>query len=123
MKKSISLKLIKEELYKEIKVNKPTETYRINSPEFKRFFELIELCDYWGVDINPEGSIRFPLNNFDFFYMLYTSGLGENWNPDECIVDRDGFEIIKANWGLDNNDEYTDDKIKELKNKLKEHST
>jgi hypothetical protein len=117
MKKPITLKLIKEELHKEIKINKPINTYRVNSPEYKKFYQFVELCDYWGVDVNQDATISYPLNDFDFFYILYTSALGGNWNPDLCIVDRDGFEIIKDNWGL-----YDDNKIKELEDKLREHS-
>jgi hypothetical protein len=117
MKKSIILKLIKEELHKEIKVNNPPQTYVVNSPEYKKFYQFVELCNYWGTDVNSNGNIRFPLNDFDFFYALYSTSLSEHWTPERCIVTVEDLDTVIENYGLEEKW-----KIKELKDKLKEHS-
>ena len=116
MKKSELQKIIKEELQKEIKINRPIN-YIVNSDEYKKFYQLVELCNYWNVDVNPNGDADFsPLNNFYFFYALYTTALSENWTPEQCIVSKEDIEAVEDNFSLDKGE------IEQLINKLREHS-
>ena len=49
---------------KEIQVNKPSsipiKTWNINSDEYKKFYQLIKLCNYWGVPVDDRD------NGYDF---------------------------------------------------------
>ena len=112
-------RLIKEEIQKEIQVKPPG--YIVNSPEYKKFYQLIDLMGYWGVDgdINPEGNVYFDpfLNDFYFFYMLWTSTQKQNWTPNYCLLTNDDYEtMISDHYRLDEND------IEQIKAKFKEHS-
>ena len=123
MKKSKLQQIIKEELQKEIRVNKPNQIYVINSPEYKKFYQLVKWCDYWNVDFNEDGNIHFPLSDFDFFYMIYTAATKEQWTPDRCVINADDFEDIKINYGLDYEWDVSNiEKNKQIEDKLKEHS-
>jgi hypothetical protein len=123
MKKSKLQQIIKEELQKEIRVNKPRQIYVINSQEYKNFYQLVRWCNYWGVDFNEEGMIHFPINDFDFFYMIYTTATDEQWTPDRCVVSADDLEDTKNNFGLDDEEDISNiEKNKQIEDKLKEHS-
>jgi hypothetical protein len=123
MKKSELQQIIKEELQKEIKINKPNQIYVINSQEYKNFYQLTRWCNYWDVDFNPEGNIYFPLNDFDFFYMIYNITTDEQWTPDRCTITSDDLEEMKMNYGLDDDEDISNiEKNEQLEAKLKEHS-
>jgi hypothetical protein len=123
MKKSKLQQIIKEELQKEIKINKPNQIYVINSQEYKNFYQLVRWCNYWDVDFNEEGMIHFPLNDFDFFYMIYTIATDQQWTPDRCVINTDDLEETKMNYGLDDEEDISNiEKNKQLEAKLKEHS-
>ena len=119
MNKNRLKQLIKEEIQKEIQVKRPG--YIVNSPEYKKFYQLIDLSEYWGVEesINPEGDVRFDpfLNDFYFFCMLWMSTQKQNWTPNYCLLTNDDYEaMISDHYRLDEND------IEQIKAKFKEHS-
>lgn len=118
MNKNRLKQFIKEEIQKEIQIKRPG--YIVNSPEYKKFYQLIDLMDYWGIDgdVNPEGDVHFdPLNDFYFFYMLWTSAQKQNWTPNYCHLTNNDFEeMIHDNYSLDEDD------IEQVKAKFIEHS-
>jgi hypothetical protein len=121
MKKSELKQLIKETLH-EIKVVNPKNTYSVSSPEYKKFYQYVELTNYWSPDtsVNPEGDVYFdPLNDFYFFYMIYTVADENNWGPDRCIITGKNFEDMLDSYGLD--EEEDKDKIEQIKAKFREH--
>jgi hypothetical protein len=121
MKKSELKQLIKETLH-EIKVVNPKNIYSVSSPEYKKFYQYVELTNYWSPDtsVNPEGDVYFdPLNDFYFFYMIYNTASENNWGPDRCIITKEDFEEMLDNYGLD--EEEDKDKIEQIKAKFREH--
>jgi len=117
MKKSQLKQIIKEELQKEITV-KPLSTLTVFSPEYKKFYQLVELCDYWGVEHNEEGSILFnpELNDYYFFCLIYTASQKQNWTPNYCRLTVEDFEEMVENYNLDESE------IQQVKDKFQEHS-
>ena len=121
MKKSELKQLIRETIH-EIKVTQPGGTYVVSSPEYKKFYQFVELTNYWtpGTSINPEADVCFdPLNDFYFFYMIYNIADEDKWQPDRCILTKENFEDMLDNYGLD--EEEDKDKIAQIKEKFREH--
>lgn len=119
MKKSELKQLIKETLH-EIKVVKPGERYIVSSPEYKKFYQYVELTNYWSPDtsVNPEGDVYFdPLTDFHFFYIIYTYADKDNWQPDRCIITKENFEEMLHDYGL----EEDKNRIEQIKEKFREH--
>lgn len=117
MKISELKQLIKEEIQNEIQVKR--SGYMVNSSEYKKFYQLIDLSTYWGVDesINSEGEIHFnPLNDFYFFDMLWSCAQKQNWTPNYCLLTNDDFETMVYDYNLN------DDEVAQVKNKFTEHS-
>ena len=83
--------LIKNEILKEIKVYKP---YIIASPDYKKFYQMVELNGYWNIDWKDEYyEIDFNnLNEFDIFYLIYRTVSTEDFKPDRCIVTSEKLE-------------------------------
>jgi len=116
MKRSQLKQLIKEELQNEITLKRPAS--RISSPEYKKFYQFAELCEYWDVNLNEDENLYFdPLNDFQFFYMLWNISPEMTWTPEYCIITDDEFEfLVKDVYEL------SDSQIQQVKAKIKEHS-
>jgi hypothetical protein len=91
---------IREEILKEIKIN---TDYIIASPEYKKFYQMVELNEYWDVDWDGGYySIDFNyLNEFDLFYFIHSFILAEQWQPDMCTISKEDLEEGFANWNID----------------------
>jgi hypothetical protein len=91
---------IREEILKEIKIN---TDYIVASPEYKKFYQMVALNNYWDVDW--EGgvySIDFNyLNEFDLFYFIYSYIPAEQWQPDMCTISKENLENGFTNWGIE----------------------
>ena len=119
MKKAQLKQLIKEEIQNEINL-KTLGAFRVSSPEYKKFYQFIELSIYWTDEtdsVNPTGQIYFdPLNDFYFFYLLWTASQKQNWTPNYCLLTSEDFENMIYDNGLDEN------QIQQVKDKFKEHA-
>lgn len=120
----------------EIKVNKPSsipiKTWNINSDKYKKFYQFIELCEYWNVDLGSEYDYDFD-RDYYFFTAIHNSIQENHWLPDHCIFTPEDFEELAVNFGFDDvlypessNDLSLSEDLKTAKqiiNKLKEHSS
>ena len=116
MKKSQLKQIIKEELQKEITVKPPQFT--VSSPEYKKFYQLVELCNYWGVEYNEGGDIFFrpELNDYYFFCLIHNASQQQNWTPNYCRLTDEDFEEMVENYYLN------ESQIQQVKDKFREHS-
>jgi hypothetical protein len=116
MKKSQLEQIIKEELQKEITV-KPSLSLAVFSSEYKKFYQLVELCDYWGVEYNAGNSILFnpELNDYYFFCLIHNVAQKQNWTPNYCRLTTEDFEQMIEDYNLDESE------IQQVKDKFQEH--
>ena len=118
--KKHQLKQIIKETIKEIQVNQPKKLFIINSPEYKKFYQMVEINDYWGIDWKDEfHEIDFTegLGDFDFFYFIFTIVTKNNWKSDKCILKEEDLKEGFEGWGIEDDEE----KQNEIMNKIKEH--
>ena len=108
------------DIINEIKVTPPKKFYTINSPNYKSFYQMVKLNDEWGINNWDEDiSIDFinGLNDFYFFYFIYTLSNKSLWEPNKCVFTQEELEQGFYDWGIDE-DENAQNKVIE---KIKEH--
>jgi hypothetical protein len=116
----------------EITVNKPSDlqlnkTWNINSDQYKKFYQFLELCDYWNVDLGSQYDYDFD-RDYDFFTAIHNAIQNDHWLPDRCIFTPKDFEELAANYAFDtiyykDKDEEDIKTAKQIISKLKEHSS
>jgi hypothetical protein len=103
MKQTELQQIIKEEILKEIKVN--SSAYVMASPEYKKFYQMIELNEYWGIDWEGGGySVDFndlAPNDFLFFYFINSFLPSDQMGPNKCIISVKNLEEGFMNWGIE----------------------
>ena len=58
------------EILDEYKVNKPIKSWKLNSDDYKSFYQLTEFCDRWGVEWGEVDDYDFN-NDYDFFVAVF----------------------------------------------------
>jgi hypothetical protein len=88
------------EILDEYKVNKPIKSWKLNSDDYKSFYQLTEYCDRWGVDWSEVDNYDFN-NDYDFFVAVWNSTAADHVQPNYCLFTEDDLEELAANFGLD----------------------
>jgi len=117
----------------------PNKTWVLKSEQYKSFYQLITVCEHWGVDWNDDYTVYFgeDWNDFYFFTFLYSTSLIDNIKPDRYIVTYDNICESLNNYSetndyyyyvIENDKEYKDGAleaipyVKQILEKLEEHS-
>ena len=87
------------EILNEYKVNKPTKLWKLNSDNYKSFYQLTELCDRWGVEWGEVDSYEFD-NDYDFFVAVWNSANADHVQPNYCLFTEDDLEELVSNFSL-----------------------
>ena len=120
------------EILDEYSINKPIKSWKLNSDEYKSFYQLVTLCNEWNVDYGEEDANWDFSNDYYFFLRVFMTVGEKNTKPDYCIFTEDNlFEIADGfdlgfiedpsnpdEWKLD----YNDPTIKILVAQLNKHS-
>lgn len=119
------------EILDEYKVNKPTKSWKLNSDDYKSFYQLTEYCDRWGVDWGDIDSYEFD-NDYDFFVAVFKRAATDHFKPDYCLFTEDDLYRLGADFNLDfiedpsNPDEdkldYNDPSVKKIIAQLNKHA-
>ena len=120
------------EILNEYKVNKPTKLWKLNSDDYKSFYQLTEYCDRWGVDWGGEVDNYDFNNDYDFFVAVFMTVDEKNIKPDYCLFTEDDLYRLGDDFNLDfiedpsNPDEdkldYNDPSVKKIVTQLNKHA-
>ena len=115
------------EILDEYKVNKPIKSWKLNSDDYKSFYQLTEYCDRWGVDWGDIDSYEFG-NDYDFFVAVWNSANADHVQPNYCLFTEDDLEELVSNFSLyiEDKDEfeidYNNPNTKKIIAQLNKHS-
>lgn len=91
----------------ELEINKniniiPQKDWELKSEEYKKFYQLVTICDYWNVDWSDDYEVLFNdgWNDFYFFTFLYSASLVNNFKPDKFIITFDSLCEAIENYDL-----------------------
>ena len=56
------------EILDEYSINKPIKSWKLNSDEYKSFYQLVTLCNEWNVDYGEEDA-NWDFSN-DYYFLL-----------------------------------------------------
>jgi hypothetical protein len=119
------------EILDEYKVNQPIKSWKLNSDDYKSFYQLVTLCDRWGVDYGEEDPNWDFSNDYYFFLRVFLTVDKKNIKPDYCIFTEDNLDEIADDFNLVTDDpsdpdlvitDYNDPTIKALVTQLNKHS-
>ena len=119
------------EILDEYKVNKPIKSWKLNSDDYKSFYQLTEFCDRWGVEWGDVDSYDFN-NDYDFFVAVWNSANADHVQPDYCLITEEDLYEFTENFGLDTIEDpsfpggykadYNDPEMKKIVAQLNKHS-
>jgi hypothetical protein len=119
------------EILDEYKVNNPNKSWKLNSDAYKSFYQLVTLCDRWGVDYGEEDPNWDFSNDYYFFLRVFLTVDKKNIKPDYCIFTEDNLDEIADDFNLVTDDpsdpdlvitDYNDPTIKALVTQLNKHA-
>ena len=123
------IKLI--DILNEYSINKPTKSWKLNSDDYKSFYQLTEYCDRWGVEWGDVDSYDFN-NDYDFFVAVWNSANADHVQPDYCLITEEDLYEFAENFGLDTIEDpsfpggdkadYNDPEMKKIVAQLNKHS-
>ena len=119
------------EILDEYKVNKPIKSWKLNSDDYKSFYQLTEYCDRWGVEWSKVDSYDFN-NDYDFFVAVWNSANADHVQPDYCLITEEDLYEFAENFGLDTIEDpsfpggdkadYNDPEMKKIVAQLNKHA-
>ena len=89
-----------KDILNEVKINSPNKSWKLNSDDYKSFYQLTEYCDRWGVDWSEVDNYDFN-NDYDFFVAVWNSTAAGHVQPNYCLFTEDDLEELAYNFGLD----------------------
>lgn len=119
------------EILDEYTVKKPIKSWKLNSDDYKSFYQLTKYCYRWGITWDDVDSYDFN-NDYYFFVAIFHAAEADHIKPDYCtFTEKDLFELAE-NFSLDfiedpsNPDEwkidYNDPTMKQIVAQLNKHA-
>ena len=88
-----------KDILNEVKINSPNKSWKLNSDDYKSFYQLTEYCDRWGVDWGEVDNYDFN-NDYDFFVAVCNSAKADHFKSDYCLFNEDDLEELVSNFSL-----------------------
>ena len=122
------------EILDEYSINKPIKSWKLNSDDYKSFYQLAELCDRWDVEWGDETLDNgYDFNkDYDFFVAVWNSANADHVQPDYCLFTEEDLYQFAENFSLDTIEDpsfpggykadYNDPSVKEIVTQLNKHA-
>ena len=88
------------EILDEYSINKPIKSWKLNSDDYKSFYQLVTLCNRWGVEWGDEDAVDDFINDYNFFLRVFVTVDEKNIKPDYCIFTEDNLDEIADDFAL-----------------------